>query len=411
MLQPRGVTTTRKLVLLGSLYFAQGLPYGFFTVALPVLLREQGMALPLIGLANLLVLPWALKFAWAPLVDGVRAPRFGRRRAVIVPLQLATCAVRAALALAASPSALWALAAGVLLVNLFAATQDIATDGLAVEVLQPAERGLANGLQVGAYRAGMIIGGGLMLVVFEAAGWTAAFVSMSALVAATTVPVFLHRERPRPAPAQVVARRPFGAALGAALARPGLRRWLVVVAMYKAGEWFASVMLRPFFVDQGQSLGDIGQILGFAGSGAALLGAAIGGLAMRRLGRRRALVAFGALQTLAISSIVLAVQFPSVPMFYAVVAVEHFTSSLATTALFTAMMDFCRTDAEGTDYTVQASVVVIASGATSLLSGVSAEAIGYGPHFLASGGLSLIAVLVVLAYRPSDPSYELVGPQ
>ena len=47
-------------MLLGSLYVAQGLPYGFFTQALPVLLRKQGMALPLIGLAQLLTLPWAL---------------------------------------------------------------------------------------------------------------------------------------------------------------------------------------------------------------------------------------------------------------------------------------------------------------------------------------------------------------
>ena len=61
------------LGLLTSLYFAQGVPYGFFTQALPVLLREQKLSLPLIGLAHLLSLPWALKFLWAPLVDGVRA--------------------------------------------------------------------------------------------------------------------------------------------------------------------------------------------------------------------------------------------------------------------------------------------------------------------------------------------------
>ncbi len=154
-----------------------------------MLLRKQGMALPLIGLTQLLMLPWALKFLWAPLVDGVRAPRLGRRRAVIVPLQLATAAVLAALALAATPGAMDAMLVAVLLVNLCAATQDIATDGLAVEVLEPAERGLGNALQLGAYRLGMILGGGFMLIVFDRAGWTAAFVVMAALVLATTVPI------------------------------------------------------------------------------------------------------------------------------------------------------------------------------------------------------------------------------
>ena len=40
--------------------------------------------------------------------------------------------------------------------NLIAATQDIATDGLAVRMLDARELGLANGIQVGAYRVGMI---------------------------------------------------------------------------------------------------------------------------------------------------------------------------------------------------------------------------------------------------------------
>src|SRR6185295_3670332 len=103
-----------KLLVLGSLYLAQGLPFGFFTQALPVLLREKGLALPLIGLSSLLALPWALKFLWAPLIDGVRAPRIGRRRAVILPLQFASAAVLATLALAATPGALWAMAIAVL---------------------------------------------------------------------------------------------------------------------------------------------------------------------------------------------------------------------------------------------------------------------------------------------------------
>jgi predicted MFS family arabinose efflux permease len=403
------VSTSRKLLLLGSLYLAQGLPFGFFTQALPVLLREQGMALPLIGLSHLLTLPWALKFAWAPLIDGVRAPRLGRRRAVIVPLQLASCTVLAALALAATPGAMWPLAIAVLLVNLCAATQDIATDGLAVEVLDPEERGLGNGLQVGGYRIGMVLGGGLMLVVFDHAGWTAAFLSMSVLLLAATAPILVHREPPRPARA---AEAPsVVAAIRAALARPGLGRWLVVLATFKTGEWFASGMLRPFLTDAGLSKSDLGVMLGFAGSGAALVGALIGGAATRGLGRRRALLAFGSLQAVATASMVLAVELPSMPMFYAVTVAEHLTSSMATAALFTAMMDFCRPDEAGTDYTIQASLFVIAAGVASALSGVSAEALGYGGHFLAAAALSGIAVGVVRAYRPSDPSFALVGPR
>jgi PAT family beta-lactamase induction signal transducer AmpG len=383
-----------KLFLLGSLYLAQGLPYGFFTQALPVLLRERGLALPLIGLAQLLMLPWALKFLWAPFVDRVESRR-GRRRAVIIPIQVASITILATLALAATPDAMWALCVGVLLVNVCAATQDIATDGLAVETLDIHERGLGNGLQVGAYRVGMVLGGGAILWLFGRAGWTVAFLAMAGLLALASVPIVLHREEPAPrieAPPRQLLRDAF--------ARPGFAAWAVVLVTYKTGEWFATAMLRTFLVDAKQSLEDIAVMVGMGGFAAGLTGAVVGGLLTTRLGRRRALVTFGILQTLAIGSMSLAVFSPSVSTFYAVTIAEHFTSGMATAALFTAMMDFSRPATAGTDYTVQASLVVIATGAAVLLSGVSAKALGYANHFLVAAALSAIGVIAVLCYRP-----------
>ena len=82
-----------RLVLLGALYISQGLPYGFFTQALPALMRQQGISLKAIGFASLLVIPWALKFLWAPLIDQLRYGRFGPRRSWIIPLQLCSVAM------------------------------------------------------------------------------------------------------------------------------------------------------------------------------------------------------------------------------------------------------------------------------------------------------------------------------
>src|SRR4051812_5292522 len=86
----RPTSTLSKLALLTSLYLAQGLPYGFFTTALPVIMRQQKQSLGLIGVSAVLALPWGLKFLWAPLVDRYGGSRMGRRRGWIVPLQLLT---------------------------------------------------------------------------------------------------------------------------------------------------------------------------------------------------------------------------------------------------------------------------------------------------------------------------------
>ncbi|WP_414640858.1 MFS transporter, partial [Archangium sp.] len=163
--------TPLKLGLLTSLYLSQGLPYGFFTQALPVLLREQGLSLPNISLASLLALPWALKFLWAPFMDRYGSARLGRRRGYILPLQVLSAALLVGLALPEGAVSVEALFAAVLLVNLLSATQDVATDGLAVDLLEPQELGLGNGVQVAAYRVGMILGGGLMLILLDALSW------------------------------------------------------------------------------------------------------------------------------------------------------------------------------------------------------------------------------------------------
>ena len=51
------------------LYLAHALPLYFYNVALPAILRHQGVDLRWIGMLSLLYIPWALKFFWAPLID------------------------------------------------------------------------------------------------------------------------------------------------------------------------------------------------------------------------------------------------------------------------------------------------------------------------------------------------------
>jgi hypothetical protein len=126
----------KKFSLLASLYIAQGLPYGFFTQALPSLLREQGISLQTIGLGSLLAIPWALKWLYAPLLDKNRAYRKWIIMASIV--SVLTCIVLSTLQLKQLVNEqIWILYLGFFLLNLTAATQDIATDAIAVILLYP----------------------------------------------------------------------------------------------------------------------------------------------------------------------------------------------------------------------------------------------------------------------------------
>jgi predicted MFS family arabinose efflux permease len=162
-------------------------------------------------------------------------------------------------------------------------------------------------------------------------------------------------------------------------------------------------MLRPFLADRGVSLAEIGKLLGTVGFVAGLLGALAGGALVNRLGRRRALLTFGALQALTVASYAwLALgPLPRTPL-YVLCAAEHFAGGMATAALFTCMMDWCRPHSSATDYTVQASAVVIATGAAASASGFSAQALGYVRHFALAALLAAAALLVVARLFPAS---------
>lgn len=399
----------RRYVLLGTLYFAQGLPFGFFVQAVPILLRKAGYSLTAIGTAALLTLPWALKFLWAPLVDRYYSRRLGRRRTWILAMQLAATLVLLAIALAPGSQDLAVLMAAMAVLNLVAATQDIATDGLAVELLPPEDRGFANGLQVAGYRVGMIVGGGVLFGVYVSLGHHGMFAVMAALTALASLPVLLSPEPATLAP--IPAETPAATAASARhfLTLAGVWPLLGMIALYKLGEASAQSLLPTFLHDAHVSDEAIAVIRGTVGFVAGMAGALAGGLLVTRLGRKRALVAFGLGQVVAVVGYAyLAFARPSYAELAVWAGVEHFASGMATAALFTSMMDWSRPAASGTDYTVMASTVVIATGVASVVGGVSADALGYGWHFVLAAGVCALASLAVVGlfptqFPPSEP--------
>jgi MFS family permease len=239
------MSRAQKISLLVALYLAQGLPYGFFTIALPAMLREAGLSLTAISAASLLTLPWVLKFAWAPYLD-----HRGTRRGWLLTLQLASVTVALVMTQLKLDSGYILLFVAAFTFNLIAATQDIVTDGLAVRMLDTRELGLANAVQVGAYRVGMILGGGLLLWIFAHTNWTVMFVCMAVLLAATVLPVLTLREPPRPAREVRPTTPQLLFEWLQRLRTPGMLIMAALIFCYRFGDQMLTTLLVPFLIDQ-----------------------------------------------------------------------------------------------------------------------------------------------------------------
>ena len=185
----------RKLFWVALLYFSEGLPLGVFFDIFPVYFRQQGVNLADIGLLSLLGLAWTVKFLWAPAIDWARHHR------------LWVSAANAGMA-----GVMWFFAAGsggagfafgpwvwvaIGLFTVLSATNDIATDGYTIELLDRDEYGMANGFRIGFYRVGMLFAG-VVLMLSGWYGWSLAYVLGGAVFAANALmALFAPREQLR----------------------------------------------------------------------------------------------------------------------------------------------------------------------------------------------------------------------
>jgi PAT family beta-lactamase induction signal transducer AmpG len=404
----------RKLGPLLALYFAQGLPFGFQATALPLLLRERGVPLQAIGLASLLAAPWMAKPLWAPLVDRYGSARLGRRKSWIVPMQLGL--IGCALAAARDPSEV-ALVAIILLMNLFAATQDIAVDALAVSWLEPHELGPGNAVQVVGYKLGMLTGGGLLVWQSARIGWNGLFYAMAGLLGLVlALSIGLHERAvgasdvsPAAAPVDF---RSLLQRLATALRRPETAALIAVIATYKIGETLADAMWKPMLFDRGFAASQIGLWTGTFGMAFSLAGSFGSGLMVRHVALPRALLWTAMLRTLGVGAEFALTLLPSVggEVVIAVTCIEHLFGGAITTVLFALMMRHTDREIGGTHYTLLASLEVWGKLPFAAISGVIAQHLGYRPLFAIATLLCLAFALLVHLLLPSLSTSPIGSP-
>lgn len=380
----------RQLVLLGLLYVAQALPLGFFVVALPAILRNRGVSLERVGFLGALALPFLLKFLWAPVVDRYGAST-GHYRSWLLPLQVLAVATVAGIA-ALDPGAHFGSLVGLGALFMFlAATQDVATDGLAVRLLHHRDRGLGNGLQVGGYYLGQILGGGVVLVLVDRVGWSLAVATM-AVILALPLPWVAGLREPRGAVRET--RQAVGpGTLLRFCRRDGIGPWMALLVTWRLGETMVQWMVNPMLIDRGFSLERVGLLLGVAGSLGALAGAAGAGWVMRRHDRQATLVMTGLILAAALAAhVVPALGLGGLMLIQMVIVAGGIASGAATSALYTAAMDASSYDTAGTDFTIQQSLAATGPMLAAAVSGFSAAAIGYAGHFALAALVQLAVV-------------------
>ena len=426
----RSIQSSRplRITTLCALYFAQGFPWGFVTVALAAYLNERGV--PRTETAFLLSMslaPWTFKLIWGPIIDSFQLPAMGLRRPWIIFAQL----MMAATLLGAStnrsitePETLSLLVLIFFLHNCFASLQDVSTDAMAMDLLLPEERGKVNGFMWGSKLVGISIGGAVLATVIVRAGLgTAMRLQALAILVVMLFPLLI-RERDgerlfpwsggrRVAPARASIQ------IGASRLPPALARPLAVARNLRRAFSLRTTLLGATLalltlINQGfkdattpavytQELGwtteQFGRVMGIWGTIGMLTGALLGGYLCDRLGRRlmtgcgtllvgAVFVAFAAAAPRWETTPILPVLF--LPLIEAAFA-------LTTVSLFSLFMKISWTGAAATQFTLfmTLSNLGLATGPFLTRLGLTAA----GSYFLC-GALALVPLAILPLMQP-----------
>lgn len=381
------------------LYIAQSIPSSFFATALQVMMREANYSLATIGLLQLVKLPWVVKFLWSPLVD--RHCLTGRdfRRCIVVSEIVYAIFIILAGHLNVTDN-LYLIIFMVMLSLVASATQDIATDALAILMHTGRDKSMVNSMQSMGSFGGALIGSGVLLLVLHQFGWHMVTPFLGVFVLLMLIPLL--RRKDLNIAQKDVRQRARLTDFASFFVQRGIWRQIGFLLLYYASIIGILSMMRPWLVDLGYSMKEIGVMSGIIGTSSAFCASFGAGFIVRRIGIFTARILFACfilLTTLYFLGLVM-LGTPTTAMLYGGIVLMWMSYGMATIVVYTSAMECVRPGREGTDFTVQTVLTHLSGIIMAGLSGAVADHFGYHGLFLAEVIIASISlVYIILLFR------------
>jgi PAT family beta-lactamase induction signal transducer AmpG len=242
----------------------------------------------------------------------------------------------------------------------------------------------------------MLTAGGLLIWLAGRAGWPTSFATGTAVLATLAVVTLA-----LPAPEVSLGRTPaIWEPLRALLVRKNIWAVVAFALLFKLDIAALEPMTRPFWVDRGLSLAEIGAVLTTGRIVATIAGAAVGGVFTSRWGIFRGLWMLGLVQ--ALSSLGYwgaASTAASEPLIVGAALFENFAAGLGTAAYLAFLMSVCEKRYAATQFALLSALLAITRAGAGKFSGELAQAMGYGKYFLLTFVLAFPAYVLLPKIR------------
>lgn len=383
-----------------SLYIMQKIPMAFFSTVIPVMMRQQNFSLEVIGMLQFLKLPWILKFLWSPMVDR-SCKNVSDYKSWIFSSEIIYAVIVFSIAfldLNVTPILVIGL---IILAFIASATQDIATDALAVITFSDKDKSLVNSMQsIGGF-AGAMIGGGGLLLIYNKMGWgnLLPFLALFVLLAIIPLIFFKGGDVARlNLQSRKTNEKPGLNDLVGFFKQKGVWKQIVFLFLYYAGLIGTLSMFKPMLVDLGYDIKEIGVMSGIIGTSIGCIGSFLGGFIVRKIGRYWSRLIFAAF--VLIAAIYFTLLLTCLPINTATlhlgISLLWFSYGAATIVVYTTAMDCVRKGYEGTDFTIQTVITHLSGMLMAVGAGKLAGSYGYKLLFQIEMLIALISFIYIL---------------
>lgn len=399
-----------KMLAILCLGFASGLPLALTSSTLTIWFAESHVDKTTIGLFAAVATPYALKFLWAPVVDGIKLPFFstlGRRTSWLITIELGLMVAIFTLGLANPEVDPWMTALAAFVVAFFSASQDIVIDAYRVELLPAEQQGEGAAMVVLGYRFGMVTSTAGALFLAASYGWMMTYALMALLplvgiaavmfagepkvVASCLLPVASKKNTSSEQQAtshwikdNIIA--PFADFM----TRPQWLTILLFILLYKFADSFIGIMTNPFLIELGFKKEEIASIVKLYGLVATIIGGFIGGTMVHKLGMMKSLWVCGIAHGL--TNLMFFVQAKvgyDTGLLAFSITLENITGGMGTAAFVAYVSSLTNVQFTATQYALLSSFASFGRAWLSTPAGYVAEKLGWEMFFVISAFLAI----------------------
>ncbi|MDP3558721.1 MAG: MFS transporter [Legionellaceae bacterium] len=378
--------------------FSSGLPFAILSTTLIAWFSFSDAPLAITALFSITNIPYAYRVFWAPLLDRYNFSRLGKRRSIIISMQILICIGFYFISTLSPENDAILLLLLALILAFFSATQDAVIDAHRIEYLPEKLHGLGSSLAVSGYRCGLLCGG-LSLIVAQHIGFPSTYRYLCLLFIPPFLATLYSKEPQHPKTSAFSSwRETFFTPIENVYQRPYFWSLVAYILLFKCGDIFTSstsAIALPFLIQHsGFSLQEIGYIQKLLGTSAIIIGGISSGVLLLYWPLARALKTLGILQACCnLLFAFLAYSGKNIFLLGGCVVIDNLASGMASTALLALLMRLTNTAFAATQFSIFVCI--------AMLPRVFSGPIGtYLQQHFGWEGLYILAFFLALGFLP-----------